>query len=224
MTASVSYVVSDLHLGDRHFCHTQFLAWLDGLPGEAALILNGDIVDNPGQRLCAEHDSVLRRLVAESHSRPVVWVRGNHDRDFQLPDPGGIRFENQWEIGRQLLVVHGHDLDAVMPRHRLFKGLFRLFHRALVFAGLPDVHVARFAKKWGFLYGVLNDHVAEKAIRRAASSGHRAVTCGHTHAAMEVQREGRRYLNTGSWTEEPLHFLSVVGERIALEVFPGATR
>ena len=122
MTAPVSYVVSDLHLGDRHFCHTQFLAWLDGLPGEAALILNGDIVDNPDRRLCAEHDSVLRRLVAESHSRTVVWVRGNHDRDFVLPDPGGIRFENQWEIGRQLLVVHGHDLDEVMPATAFSRG------------------------------------------------------------------------------------------------------
>ena len=224
MTAPVSYVVSDLHLGDRHFCCTQFLAWLDGLPVEAALILNGDIIDDPDQRLCAEHDSVLRRLVAESYSRTVVWVRGNHDRDFVLPDPGGIRFENQWEIGRQLLVVHGDDLDEVMPRHRMFKALFKLFHRAMVFAGLPDVHVARYAKKWGFLYGVLNDHVADKAIRRAASSGHRAVTCGHTHAPMDMHRDGRRYLNTGAWTEEPLHFLSVVGERIALEEFAGGSR
>ena len=31
--------------------------------------------------------------------------------------------------------------------------------------------------------------------------------CGHTHAAMDLERQGYRYFNTGSWTEKPLHFL-----------------
>jgi hypothetical protein len=38
---------------------------------------------------------------------------------------------------------------------------------------------------------------------------------------MELDREGHRYLNTGAWTEEPNHYVSVTeGGQIKLQVFP----
>ena len=209
----LSFVVSDLHLGNHYCCHANFLSWLDSLPADVTLILNGDTLDDPRRPLPPQHQVVLDRLVAESHQRTVVWIRGNHDRHVALDDAGEIRFENQWEIGRQVLVTHGHELDDIMPRHGLFQALFKLLHRCLVFAGFPDVHVAQYAKKWVFLYRVLSDHVAGKAIRQAGTLGFAVITCGHTHAAMELERDGRRYLNTGAWTEEPHYYLRVEGRR-----------
>ena len=217
------YIISDLHLGNEYCFHANFLSWLDTLPADAALILNGDIVDDPDEQLSTEHRQVVERLVAESRKRTVVWVRGNHDRHFELADAGQIQFEKQWEVGRQLLVVHGDHLDDLMPRHNLFRALFKVIHRCLIVAGFPDVHVARYAKKWGFLYRVLNDHVAHKALLAAERLGFETVTCGHTHAAMELHRNGRRYLNTGAWTEEPHHYLSVAGNQIELNLFRNGT-
>jgi hypothetical protein len=111
-----------------------------------------------------------------------------------------------------------------MPRHGLFRAVFKILHRCLILAGFPNVHVALYAKKWGFLYRVLNDHVAGKAIREAEARGFAAITCGHTHAAMELKRAGRRYLNTGCWTEEPHYYLRVQGERVDLCVFDRSCR
>ena len=91
------------------------------------------------------------------------------------------------------------------------------------------MHVAQYAKKWGALYRVLNDHVAGKAIRLAETHGFAAITCGHTHSAMDLERDGRRYFNTGAWTEEPHYYLRVErmhpeGERVDLCVVAGSCR
>ena len=223
VSSPLTFVVSDLHLGNEYFSHEKFLSWLDGVPEGAQLILNGDIVDNPVVELVAEHHSVLQRLVKESEERLVVWVYGNHDRDFKLEDFGQIQFTNRWEIERRLLVVHGDELDGLMQRHRLFKLAFKFLHRLRIALGLPDVHVAKYAKKWGFLYRVLNDHVAHKALDEAAALGFEAVTCGHTHASMDLERGGTRYLNTGAWTEEPHYYVAVSADGINLFCYQNGT-
>jgi len=220
MSSSRTFVISDLHLGSRHFCHGNFLEWLAGLPASAPLILNGDIIDDPRKPLAEAHRAVLERLVQESHCRPLIWVYGNHDDGVVLEDPGRIQFARHWQIDQRLLIVHGDNLDEIMPRHHLFKKVFRLVYRLHVKLGFPDVHVAQYAKKWGFFYRVLNDHVAHKALKAARSQGFAAVTCGHTHAAMDLRHDGVRYLNTGAWTEEPHHFLEVDEDTIRLRAYP----
>ena len=50
----------------------------------------------------------------------------------------------------------------------------------------------------------------------ARREGFSAVTCGHTHAPMVIEIEGRRYLNTGAWTEAPNHFVRVEGGTVEL--------
>ena len=220
MDPTHTYIVSDLHLGNEHFCRDNFLSWLEALPAGAQLVLNGDVLDDPGVPLSTDHSQVLDRLREESHQRPVIWIRGNHDRDVVLEDAGHIRFEPHWEIGRRLLVVHGDHFDGVMPRYPIFKHAFKFLHRILVQIGFPDVHVAEYAKKWDFLYRVLNRHVAAKALQVAQAQDFEAVTCGHTHAATEIERDGRRYLNTGAWTEQPHYYVTVNGTSIALKSYP----
>ena len=127
----------------------------------------------------------------------------------------------RWTVDDTLLVLHGDQLDGIMPKHGLFKSVFKKLHRLRIRLGFPDVHVAHYAKRWSLLYRVLNEHVARRAIDAARREGFRAVTCGHTHTPMELDREGHRYLNTGAWTEEPNHYVSVTeGGQIKLQVFP----
>lgn len=218
--ADGTYIVSDLHLGSPYFCRQNFVAFLDDLPPGARLVLNGDTIDEPGEPLPPAHAEVLRRLVSESHTRHVVWVYGNHDKGFALTDPGRIEFVRRWQVDDRLLVIHGDRLDSIMPRHRLFRAAFKKLHRLRIRLGFDDVHVAHYAKRWGFLYRVLSEHVARRAIDAAEREGFHAVTCGHTHAPMAVERGGRRYLNTGAWTEEPNHYVAVTGGTIDLRVYP----
>ena len=220
MSEPASYIVSDLHLGNAYFHRDAFLAWLDALPPGARLVLNGDTLDNPDKPLPDDHARVLERLVAESARRPVVWVYGNHDEGLDLRETGRIEFVERWELGRRLLALHGDELDAVMPRHGLFKAAFKLFHKVRIGLGFPDVHVANYAKKWALLYRVLNQHVARKAVRAARALGFEAVACGHTHAAMDAEVEGTRYLNTGAWTESPQHFVRADADGIELCTVP----
>ncbi len=219
MADELHYIVSDLHLGNAYFHQRAFCAWLGALPEEATLILNGDVIDDPRRALPAEHEEVLQQLIAESHRRRIIWVYGNHDAGFHIDDAGAIEFVDEWAIERQLLVVHGNDLDDVMPRHGVFKWLFRRVHHLCVALGWRDMHVAEYAKKWGLLYRVLNERVARNALRTAAERGFAAITCGHTHAAMDIERDGQRYLNTGAWTERPLHHVRIQGTQIELCIY-----
>jgi UDP-2,3-diacylglucosamine pyrophosphatase LpxH len=216
-----TYIVSDLHLGSSYFRRENFVRFLDTLPAGARLVLNGDILDEPGDPLSPEHAAVVRRLVAESYERPVVWVHGNHDESVALDDPGRIQFVRRWAVDDTLLVLHGDQLDGIMPRHGLFRLFFKKLHHLRIRLGFADVHVAHYAKRWSLLYRVLNEHVARRAIDAARREGFGAVTCGHTHAPMEWERDGHRYLNTGAWTEEPNHYVSVTegGDKVELQVF-----
>lgn len=219
-----TYIVSDLHLGSAYFRRENFVRFLDALPAGAGLVLNGDTIDEPGEPLSPEHEAVVARLVAESQHRPVIWVHGNHDETFEPESSGSIQFVRRWEVGQVLLVLHGDQLDSVMPKHGLFKWVFKRCHRLGVRIGLPDVHVAHFAKRFALLYRVLNEQVARRAIEAARLDGFRAVTCGHTHAPMEWEHDGHRYLNTGAWTEEPNHYVTVTGgDRVELRIFPNGT-
>ncbi|MGQ9661331.1 MAG: metallophosphoesterase [Kiritimatiellia bacterium] len=121
-------IISDLHLGSRYCFANQFDRFLDQLPRETALVLNGDIVCRVSTgRLPPRHQELLDRLRTESLQRSVVWVWGNHDENFVPSDPGKIEFRLHYNIGR-LLITHGIHFDSVMPHHRVFILLFRFFH------------------------------------------------------------------------------------------------
>ncbi|MDA0576632.1 MAG: UDP-2,3-diacylglucosamine diphosphatase [Verrucomicrobia bacterium] len=215
-------VVSDLHLGSRH-CHAaEFLDFLAGLPRDATLVLNGDTIDRRNKKLPPEHETVLAALRALSLRQPVIWIPGNHDDTYRMPDPAGIQFVPTHAIEHRLFITHGHDFDNVMPYHRAFLLLFRCLHHLRVTLGAESVHVAYYAKKFAFLYEYLCRTVRLNAVEHARENGFAAVTCGHTHFIEDSIFEGVRYLNTGSWTERPLVYLLITEDQIGLVPVSGA--
>jgi UDP-2,3-diacylglucosamine pyrophosphatase LpxH len=209
-------IVSDVHLGSRYCLCDDFIGFLDRLPAEATLVLNGDTVDRRQRNLPPRHAEALDRLRAESLKRRVVWLRGNHDARYRPDDPQRIETALFFSLGRELYVSHGFHFDRVMPQHRLFIALFRLFHGLRVALGAPSAHVAHYAKRFAWLYRLLTDEVARDAAAFARANGYKAVTCGHTHHVEDRMLEGVRYINTGSWTEPPLVYLRVEGARVEL--------
>jgi UDP-2,3-diacylglucosamine pyrophosphatase LpxH len=212
-------VTSDVHLGSRHFRRELFLQFLDALPPGATLVLNGDTVDHRRRRLPPDHLAVVDRLVAEAGRRRVVWLQGNHDARYRPLNPGALEFAQSFAVGRRLFVQHGFYFDHVLPYHRLFIMAVRLGHQIRIWLGAEAMHVAQYAKRWEFLYRVLRRNVMRNALEHAREHGYAAVVCGHTHFAEDTVADGIRYLNTGSWTELPVHYVRVTDVAIEFRLF-----
>lgn len=215
-------VISDVHLGSRHARLAAFERFLDALPIEDTLVLNGDTLDRR-RHLPAEQATLIKRLADESRRRQVIWLEGNHDEGFRPADCGAITFAPHFSVGQRLYIQHGFYFDRIMPYHRLFIVAVRLMHRLRIMMGAEPVHVAQYAKRWPRLYAVLRRNVMNNALRFARDHGFEAVTCGHTHYAEARIINGTRYLNTGAWTETPAYAVVVDDTSIGLYTIDDAT-
>lgn len=215
-------IVSDLHIGSRYFLLRECDDFLDTIPADCALILNGDIIDNAKANLPPSHQRVLDRIERLSLRQPVIWVQGNHDNGFLPARMGKIDFRPVYGIDNRLLIAHGHDFDEIMPRNRLFMSVFKRLHQARIALGTRPVHVAHYAKKWKRFYKVLRDNVMKNAVLCAREQGFGAVTCGHTHFPEDRIADGIRYINTGAWTEHPPHYLHLTDRQMSLKPFDAA--
>jgi len=209
-------IVSDLHLGSKYCRFDSLLRFLRNLPPGCDLVLNGDTIDRWHKRLLATHKEALDLLAAESFKRRVVWVRGNHDKHFEVEAPNKIEFVDSHEIGDLIFISHGFNFDKVMPFSRLFIVVFRYMHRLRIRLGAESVHVAFYAKKFQKLYEVLKTSIRTRAVKYAKEHGFKIVTCGHTHYVEDVVVDGVRYINTGAWTEAPIFYLKVTGDDLRL--------
>jgi len=211
-----TFIVSDLHIGSVYFLRDDFLAFLDRLPREATLIINGDLVDSSLRSFSPPEAEVMDRIEAESQRRRVIWIVGNHDERFMNTPRGRIEFMPCYSIGKRLVVTHGSEFDGIRRRAFIFYVVFRSFHHLRMALGAPQVHVAFYAKRWPKLYNVLRDHVARRAVRYAKKNGYGTVICGHIHCAEDNACDGIRYINTGTWTEDPAHYVLIDDDRIEL--------
>ena len=209
-------IISDLHLGSRYCFIEEFRRFMESLPEGADLVMNGDVVDRWHQNLPDEHLPALEAIRRESLKRRVVWVRGNHDDQYELENPAKVEFADNHVIEKRLFAAHGFDFDNVMPYHETFIKLFRAMHHLRIFLGAEPVHVAYYAKKFTPLYNVLRRHVTMNAVEYGKENGFEVVTCGHTHCVEDVTRGGVRYINTGSWTEKPIACIEAREDAIVL--------
>lgn len=209
-------IISDVHLGSR-YCHFgEFLGFVRSLPAGVNLVLNGDIVNHRHRLLLPKHQEGIELLRDESLRRRVVWIRGNNERDYKPDDPGYIEFVNDFAIGKRLYIAHGHQFETIMRQCRPLLILIRRIHGALTALLRRPAHVAAFAKRWPHLYKILLDQVAGRAVAYARANGYESVTCGHTHHPEERAVEGIRYLNTGAWTEMPVHYVWLSDDELGL--------
>ena len=210
-------IVSDLHIGSRHFLFLDFERFLKNLPEDHELILNGDIIENPYMELPPSHQRILDLIEQVSFHQKVVWILGNHDIGYTPKRLGEVQFKKLYTLENKLLIVHGYDFDEIMPKNQGFIKAFKVMHNLRVKLGAKPVHVAKYAKKWEILYKVLCNNVMTNAVKCAIENGYEAVVCGHTHYPEDRFFNGIRYINTGAWTESPAFFLQVTGDKLNLK-------
>ena len=217
-----TYIISDLHIGLPHFQQKLFEEFLTSLPDSAHLVLNGDTVDNPSQRLSSKEQRILQLLVEHSKRIRVIWIEGNHDEGFRLSDPGDVEFTQYHIIPEPgVYISHGEHFDNVMPYNRWFIKFFRSLHRTRILLGARPVHVAEYAKKWRLLYDYLRNNVATNAFQHARENGWGYVICGHVHYPEIRQEGGITYCNTGTWTESPPYYAYISDTGIELRQYNG---
>ena len=86
-------IVSDLHLGSRYFLFHKFKSFIESIASDYELILNGDLIDNPSNKLPPLHQQVFDIIVRLSYRQKVVWIQGNHDNRFIPKGIGKIEFK-----------------------------------------------------------------------------------------------------------------------------------
>lgn len=209
-------IISDLHLGSEFCRHDRLLDVLRRMPGDAEIVLNGDVVHSGRKSFHEEHLDVIDVLKDLAKRRRVTWVAGNHDHVCPVNDIGNIQFKPEHVIDETIFVAHGHQFQQrfLMTYAGFF--MLRLIYRLYIRLGARDMHAAYFAKKFPALYRIFRQEIASNAGRHAAMQGFSTVVCGHTHFVEEQLIRGIRYLNTGSWTENDFYAVFVDGETIEL--------
>lgn len=214
--------VSDLHLGTRASNAEAFLDFLRNYEIETLYIV-GDLIDvwqlRRGIYWPQEHNDVVQKILrAARKGTHVIYIPGNHDEfvaGFQ-GEYGNITIQKQaihtTADGRRILVMHGHELDAVVQNARWLAFAGDAGYQFLLSLN-PTINF--FRRLFGHGYWSLSAYAKkrvkdavnfigefEKAVVRYAEREQvDAVLCGHIHSASVRQIGESTYYNCGDWVE-----------------------
>lgn len=223
-----SVFLSDVHLGSaasRADDAAEFLKHIEC----RTLYLVGDIIDMWRLRSRwywpESHNRFVRRVLkmAKRGTR-VVLIPGNHDdkaREYVGLNFGGVELAREavhtTADGRELLIVHGDEVDAVIRHARLLSVLGGVAYDQLVLLNRWSnrVRAAVGLRPWSLSQAIKSrvkkacQHIArfEKTLAdEAGRRGLEGVVCGHIHKAESRRIEsaaGRtiEYHNCGDWVE-----------------------
>lgn len=220
-------IISDIHLGSgvcqaRKF--KEFLSMVhEGKIPADQIIVNGDLFDSwDFRRLKGSHWKILSKMRQIAKSKKVVWIRGNHDGSSEMISHLiGLDFLDEYMFesgGRKILVLHGDVFDDFISEYpivtKIADSLYRLIQG--IRAGSKLAFIAKRSSKT-FLR--CSENVKRRARIYAISRDADTVCCGHTHLAEYDQVGPVRYCNSGCWTEDLCHYISVDEGRIRIERF-----
>lgn len=186
-------------IGDVHGCARTLDALLARLPEGAPLVFLGDYVDRG-----PDSPGVLDRLIALQHTRPCVFLRGNHDQMLLDAADGWMDDEamDVWTTynGGDATLRQYARAGGVPDAHRAFLRATRLFHHtpdaAFVHAGLdPDRRVAdQLARPDAHTLLWTRAHLDVLPAERAWEM---PVVCGHTPRPEPLNQPNLVVIDTG---------------------------
>ena len=210
-------IISDLHLGSRLSRARDAVRMLRQHRFRRLILLGDIFCDLDFGRLKKDHWrflSYIRKLSNPKRNVEVVWVEGNHDQGLShlMSHLVGVRVyqEYLWEFGgKRLLAIHGHQFDRFVVNNGL---LSRLGQAAFLTLQKLDSHKGSFSQYLDRLNSAwlrLTPKVASGALAHAKHRQADQVFCGHTHESLQVEQDGIRYYNTGSWVSDAATYITV---------------
>lgn len=215
--------ISDIHLGHKDCKANYLLDFLERIECQT-LYLVGDIIDiwslTRSFYWPSEHNQVIRAImkIARDGTR-VIYIPGNHDRLFR--EYAGEKFGNievhlqylhTTATGKNLLVMHGDELDDVMRLSRFHRLIGDRAYDLLLFMSRLSY---KLRQKFGYTYWSLAGYIKSRlsnaaqaihcyetaAMEWAASQSADGIICGHIHHPELRIENGLLYCNDGDWIE-----------------------
>lgn len=214
--------ISDMHLGTRGAQAEELLGFLRTHDFETLYVV-GDLIDvwslRRGIYWPQSHNDIIQKLLrAGRKGTRIFYIPGNHD-EFVSGFHGHYgavtilpRAIHTTADGRRLLVIHGHELDAVVQNIKWLAHLGDVGYQLLLRANGPINWVRR---RFGLGYWSLSAYVKksvknavsfigrfeEEIVRFASEDRVDGVVCGHIHSPAIRQVGATTYYNCGDWVE-----------------------
>ncbi|HUK82813.1 MAG TPA: UDP-2,3-diacylglucosamine diphosphatase [Verrucomicrobiae bacterium] len=214
--------LSDLHLGTRGCDAEKLLDFLRRTECRT-LYLVGDIVDlwslKREHYWPQAHNDVIQKILRKARKGTrVIYIPGNHD-EF------GGRFlgvyGNVWikprdlyvtGHGKRLLVMHGHEFDAIMQHSKWLANLGDIGYQLLLGLNRPLNALRRtFGREPWSLSAYAKSRVKnavnfisrfeEAVVRYAQMYDADGIVCGHIHTPVTKRIRDVAYYNSGDWVE-----------------------
>src|SRR6266480_4101131 len=214
--------ISDTHLGTRGCNATALLDFLRETDFDTLYIV-GDLIDIWSLRRATywpqQHNDVIQKILRKARKGTrVVYIPGNHDElvaDF-CGAYGNIDIRQNTihatANGQRILIIHGHELDAVVQNVKWLAFLGDVGYQFLLSLN-PLINF--FRRRFGLGYWSLSAYAKkrvkdavsfigrfeEEIVRYAQQFSVDAVLCGHIHSAAIRQIGSITYYNCGDWVE-----------------------
>jgi UDP-2,3-diacylglucosamine pyrophosphatase LpxH len=214
--------ISDAHLGTRGCNTTALLNFLRETDFDTLYIV-GDLIDIWSLRRAIywpqQHNDVIQKILRKARKGArVVYIPGNHDELVTsfCGVYGNIEITKRaihvTASGERILIIHGHELDAVVQNVKWLAFAGDLGYQFLLSFN-PLINFVR--RRFGLGYWSLSAYAKrtvkdavsfigkfEAAVAHYAERYHvDAVLCGHIHSAA-IREFGRvAYYNCGDWVE-----------------------
>lgn len=214
--------LSDLHLGARGCDAVGLLDFLRRMECQT-LYLVGDIVDLWGLRRehywPQAHNDVIQKILRKARKGTrVIYIPGNHD-DFGCSFLGV--YGNVWiksrdvyvtARGERLLVMHGHEFDAVTQHAKWLAMLGDIGYQTLLRLNRPLNTLRRACGRqhWSLSAYVKSrvknavnyiSQFEDAVVRYAELYDTDGIICGHIHAPVIKRIREVAYYNCGDWME-----------------------
>ena len=211
-------IISDLHLGSDVCRADNVLEFLYYLETEN-LILNGDIFDNMDfRRLKKSHWHILKKLRQISKNTRIIWISGNHDCECE---PIAHLIGAEWKLyhliqqdRKQIYVAHGDRFDKIITRRPLLTKIADNIYRFVQFFDKRmdnNYYYSGMIKRHSKTLTRVTDNTVSNAIKFASKNKYDSIIIGHLHkpALLQKLEDMVEYANSGCWTEENCHYLTI---------------
>jgi UDP-2,3-diacylglucosamine pyrophosphatase LpxH len=214
--------ISDAHLGTRGCNAAALLDFLRANDFDTLYVV-GDLIDiwslRRGIYWPQQHNDVIQKILRKARKGThVIYIPGNHDElvtDF-CGAYGNIEIKQRaihvTASGERILIIHGHELDAVVQNVKWLAFAGDLGYQFLLSLN-PLINFVR--RRFGLGYWSLSAY-AKQRVKDAvsfigkfeAAVAHYAdrydvdaVLCGHIHSAAIREFGKVTYYNCGDWVE-----------------------
>ncbi len=210
-------ILSDLHLGSEISRAKEALDLLHTVCFKRLILLGDIFCDLNFRRLTKHHWKFLghiRKLSNPKRDIQVIWVEGNHDEGLSdiMSHLVGVPVYKQfvWEFaGKRHLAIHGHQFDRFVVNNASFSRVVEWVFHQVEKLDFGKKRLVRYLDRLNTRWLRLTAKVASGALGYAKQVKAERIFCGHTHVALEQERDGIQYFNSGAWIDSRCTYITV---------------